>query len=428
GRTGVSQGRNGVLALWLVQALNLITNRVESEGGIYYSVGVLDLLAAGDKLFPKSDAISRVRGNKNVAGSHSIAELPDEITTPGKGQIRALIMNSGNPVVSGPDRDKLDAALSQLECFVVIDQFQRESHRHADWLIPGDHFLERSEINPLLQALSPAPRAQISRAAVELPEGMRYEWEFLRDLAIGMNRPFVMGKQWLNPIVKATVTLAKWTGNKNHGLSPMWLSRVLVKSGGMFKWKDIAKAEHGLGNVDARPQFGALFQKLSTANGKVNIAPELFIQTLTERLNEPPADTTAYPLQLIGRRRMRMMNSWSVETSMNGMKEKEMSGSTIEINSADGDKLGVADGQTVTVSSVTNKLQATVKLSNDIRRGVAVMEHGWGYRTFDPKTGEGTYNGGVNRNILVSNTDVDPLSRVPRLNGTRVNVHSALDA
>jgi formate dehydrogenase len=428
GRTGISQGRNGVLALWLVQALNLITNRVEQEGGVYYAVGVLDLLAAGDKLFPKSDAVSRVRGNKNVAGSHSLAELPDEITTPGEGQIRALIMNSGNPVVSGPDGDKLDAALSQLECFVVIDQFQRESHRHADWLIPGDHFLERSEINPLLQALSPAPRAQISRAAVELPEGMRYEWEFLRDLTISMNKPFVMGKQWLNPVVKASMKLANWTGNKSHGFSPMWLSRVLVKSGGMFKWKDIINAEHGLGSVDTRPQFGALFKKLSTANGKVNIAPEIFIQTLVERLKEKPADTSVYPLQLIGRRRMKMMNSWSVETSMSGMKEQEMSGGTIEINIADGEKLGIIDGQTVTVCSVTNQLQAKAKLSKDIRCGVAVMEHGWGYRTFDPKTGEGTYNGGVNRNILVSNTDLDPLSRVPRLNGTRVNVTSAVDA
>ncbi|MFT6550357.1 MAG: formate dehydrogenase [Zhongshania marina] len=426
GRTGVSQGRNGVLALWLVQALNLITNRVEQEGGVYYAVGVLDLLAAEDKLFPKSEAVSRVRGNKNVAGSHSLAELPDEITTPGEGQVRALIMNSGNPVVSGPDGDKLDAALSQLECFVVIDQFQRESHRHADWLIPGDHFLERTDINPLLQSLSPAPRAQLSRAAVELPEGMRYEWEFLRDLAIAMNKPFVMGKQWLNPIVKATMKLAEWTGNKNHGFSPLWLSRVLIKSGGVFKWKDISNAQHGVGDVHARPTFGALFTKLSTDDGKVNIAPPLFLETLSERLKEPSEDTTTFPLQLIGRRRMKMMNSWSVETSMSDMKEKEMSGGTIEINITDGEKLGIIDGQMVTVSSATNRLQAKAKLSKDIRSGVVVMEHGWGYRTFDPKTGEGSYNGGVNRNILVSNTDLDPLSRVPRLNGTRVSVISAM--
>jgi formate dehydrogenase len=117
-----------------------------------------------------------------------------------------------------------------------------------------------------------------------------------------------------------------------------------------------------------------------------------------------------------------MMNSWSVETSMTGMKEHEMCGDTIELNRADGKTFGVNDGETVIVSSATASLTAKVKLSEDIRCGVAIMEHGWGYRTFDPKTGEGTYNGGVNRNRLVSNTDVDPLSRVPRLNGTRVSI------
>ena len=427
GRTGVSQGRNGVLALWLVQVLNLITNRVEQEGGIYYAAGILDFLKAGDALFPPSNAISRLRGNKNIAGSHSIAELPDEITTPGEGQIRALIMNSGNPVISGPEGGKLDAALSQLACFVVIDHFQRESHRHADWLIPGDHFLERTDINPLLQALSPTPRAQMSRAAVELPDGMRYEWEFLRDLAIAMNKPFVMGKQWLNPVVKASMKLAKWTGNKNYGFSPLWLSRVLIRSEGRFKWKDIQSAQHGLGDLNTRPEFGALFKKITTVSGKVHIAPPPFIELLEERLTETPEDTSTYPLQLIGRRRMKMMNSWSVETSMTGMKEHEMSGDTIEINSDDAKKLNISDGQLVTVSSASNQLQAIAKLSTDIRSGVAVMEHGWGYRTFDPKTGEGTYNGGVNRNILVSNTDLDPLSRVPRLNGTRVNVFGVMN-
>tara|TARA_R110002167_G_scaffold7388_10_gene34989 strand:- start:3733 stop:5931 length:2199 start_codon:yes stop_codon:yes gene_type:complete len=422
GRTGISQGRNGVLGLWLVQILNLITNRIETEGGLYYSVGILDFLSAGDALFPKSNAHSRVRNNKNVAGSHSLAELPEEITTPGIGQIRALIMNSGNPVISGPDGDKLDAALAQLECFVVIDHFQRESHRHADWLIPGDHFLERTEINPLLQSLSPAPRAQMMRAAVPLTEGMRFEWEFLRDLCLAMNKPFAMGKSWLNPVVKASVKLSKWTGNKNHGLSPLWLSRALVHSGGMFKWKDIQNAEHGIGNVLTRPKFGTLFKQLTTENGKVHMAPEQFMATLSDRLKEAEDDRSGYPLQLIGRRRMKMMNSWSVETSMAGMKEQEMSGDTIEINRGDGQRFGVCDGDTVIVSSATASLTATVKLSEDVRCGVAVMEHGWGYRTFDPKTGEGTYNGGVNRNRLVSNTDVDPLSRVPRLNGTRVSI------
>ena len=75
-----------------------------------------------------------------------MSELADEITTPGRGQIRALLINSGNPVISGPDGARLDRALASLELLVVIDFVQRESHRHAHWLLPAVHWLEREDL------------------------------------------------------------------------------------------------------------------------------------------------------------------------------------------------------------------------------------------------------------------------------------------
>ncbi|WP_022959014.1 molybdopterin-containing oxidoreductase family protein [Spongiibacter tropicus] len=421
-RTGVSQGRNGVLALWLVQVLNYITGRVETEGGLYYVSGVLDLLDVGDTLFPHSDAISRVRGNKNVAGAHSLAELPDEITTPGPGQIRALIINSGNPVVSGPDGNKLDAALAQLDCLVVIDQFQRESHRHADWLIPGDHFLERTEINPLIQALSPSPRAQLSRAAVSPPTGMRYEWEFLRDLTLAMNKPLIPGKRWLNPLIAASKRLAAWSGKPQLTLNPMLMARMLIRDNPQLRWRDIVEAPHGIGDPAQRPEFGRLFGKLREQNRRVDLAPAAFVDVLQQRLTESTARDPSQPFQLISRRRMKMMNSWSIETSMDGMHSREMTGSTVEINRQQGETLHLFDGQKVTLRSASGSIEAQLKLSDEVRSGVAVMEHGWGYRTFNPGRGSSRHHGGVNRNLLVSNADVDPLSRVPRLNGTPVSI------
>lgn len=421
-RTGVSQGRNGVLALWLVQVLNYITGRVETEGGLYYVSGVLDLLDVGDTLFPHSDAISRVRGNKNVAGAHSLAELPEEITTPGPGQIRALIINSGNPVVSGPDGNKLDAALAQLDCLVVIDQFQRESHRHADWLIPGDHFLERTEINPLIQALSPSPRAQLSRAAVSPPTGMRYEWEFLRDLTLAMNKPLIPGKRWLNPLIAASTRLAAWSGKPQLTLNPMLMARMLIRDNPQLRWRDIVEAPHGIGDPAQRPEFGRLFGKLREQNRRVDLAPATFVDVLQQRLTESTARDPSQPFQLISRRRMKMMNSWSIETSMDGMHSREMTGSTVEINRQQGETLHLFDGQKVTLRSASGSIEAQLKLSDEVRSGVAVMEHGWGYRTFNPGRGSSRHHGGVNRNLLVSNADVDPLSRVPRLNGTPVSI------
>jgi formate dehydrogenase len=424
-RTGVGQGLNGTLGLWLTAVLNLITNRIESEGGLFYPIGVLDVLAVGEKVFPDVHTKSRVKGTPSVAGHWPLAELAGEITTPGTGQLRALLISGGNPVVSGPGGDALDRALQELDLLVVIDQFQRESHRHAHWLIPAEHFLEREEVHPLIHALNPVPFIQTSRKVVEPPAGVRPEWEFLRDLTLAMGRPLLGGRRSLNLLVRASRLLASITGNRNHGVSPAWFARYLVRQGGRFRWRDIQRAEHGVGEPGARPQFGALFTRLKTPDGKIDAAPARFVEMLHRRLQEPavPPERERFPLQIITRRRMQMMNTWLKETSM--LRMRDPGGERIELSQADCAAMGLADGQRVRVRSATAELEATVQVSAELRPGVAVMEHGWGSRTFDPRTGEGDAAGGQIRNRLVSAQELDPLSGVPRLNGTPISVSPA---
>ena len=111
-----------------------------------------------------------------VAGHHGLDELPAEITTPGPGQIRALVINSGNPVVSGPRRSQTGRALEQLDLLVVIDFVQRESHRHAHWLLPAVHWLERNDLPAIASGLHDEPYvhygAQGGRAAAGSPRGV----------------------------------------------------------------------------------------------------------------------------------------------------------------------------------------------------------------------------------------------------------------
>ena len=108
-------------------------------------------------------------GREMVAGAHALSELPDEITTPGPGQIRAMVINCGNPVVSGPDGAKLDEALEQLDLLVAIDFVQRESHRHAHWLLPAVHWLERDDLLAFTSSMHDEPYVQYGAKAVEPP-------------------------------------------------------------------------------------------------------------------------------------------------------------------------------------------------------------------------------------------------------------------
>ena len=108
--TGVSHNGEGVLAEWLSHVLNAVTGRLDTVGGRRFEPGYTPV---GTLFGTRPASPSRVRGLPAIAGARSLAELADEITTPGEGQIRALLCNSGNPVLSGPQGARLDAALSK---------------------------------------------------------------------------------------------------------------------------------------------------------------------------------------------------------------------------------------------------------------------------------------------------------------------------
>ena len=199
-RTGVSLHLAGTVAEWLGHVLNVITGRMDRPGGRRYEPGYVDAIRMAGMVKTKPHK-SRVVGREMVAGAHALSELPAEITTPGPGQIRAMVINCGNPVVSGPDGAKLDEALGQLDLLVAIDFVQRESHRHAHWLLPAVHWLERDDLLAFTSNMHDEPYLQYGAKAVEPPPGARQEWRIFTDLAIAMDKPLFRAKG-LNGFIK----------------------------------------------------------------------------------------------------------------------------------------------------------------------------------------------------------------------------------
>ncbi len=199
---------------------------------------------------------SRLLGREMVAGAHALSELPDEITTPGPGQIRAMVINSGNPVVSGPDGAKLDKALEQLDLLVAIDFVQRESHRHAHWLLPAVHWLERDDLLAFTSSMHDEPYLQYGVKAVEPPPGARQEWRIFVDLAIAMKKPLFRAKG-VNGFIKATRRIARLTRRPRLEFGPHWIDRLVIATGRKvngrrIKWRDVDGASARVGARTAR--------------------------------------------------------------------------------------------------------------------------------------------------------------------------------
>lgn len=415
-RTGTAIGINGSLTEWLSHALNLITGNTDRKGGRFYNPGLVDPLVAGESIFPPNPTPSRVRGLPTVAGFHALAELPGEIETSGAGQIKGLIISGGNPVISGPDGQSLDKALAKLDCLVVVDLVQRESHRHADWLIPAVHWLEREEFNPLLSGLSDSAYVQMGKRAVQQPKTVRHEWEFLRDLALAMDVP-LMNQRGVNSVARLSRVLARLTGKPYHGFGPEWVARMLVAKSGKAKWRDIKRSTRGLSYGNR--EMGVLRATQSVMSQRIQAAPPPLLNYLRQRLSARSARSAAFPLHLLSRRRKHTMNSWYAEITAHKMHDS--SGDWVEVHTTTAAELGIVDGASVRVVSATAELIARARLSTSIKTNVVVMEQGWGSRVFDPASGHGQAIG-VNRNLLVANNELDPLSSVPRLNGTPVRV------
>lgn len=411
-RTGVAQNENGTLGEWLGHVLNFVTGRLDRPGGHLCTYGVLPIAGVEGDMFGRRTGPSRVRGWPTVMGYRSVAELPEEIETPGPGQLRAMFLASGNPVVSGPQGMQLDTALAKLDLLVAVDLVQRESHRHAHWLIPGEHFLERDEFNPGASGTAERPFALYARAVVDRPPGVWPEWMFWKGLADRLGIALLGG-------------LAS-----TPGFHPESAVRAAVAQAGRLRWDDLMNAPHGLFFAD-KP-YGQVPEVLKTADQKVHVAPQAFTDRLrivlarslaAEAATAGAARDADFPFSLVSRRKRNMMNSWLAETT--GQMSSDFTGDIAEMNREDAHALGIVDGAPIAIESRVGRVVARARVSDRPAPGVVIMEHGWGSRVFDPTRGVAVALHGLNRNALVPNDVTDPLSGTCNLNGAHVRVRRA---
>ncbi len=155
GRIGVSTQGFGTICQWAIQVLNLVTGNLDRAGGTMLTTPAIDAVSAG--LIGRGHHgawKSRVRGFPESGGELPVSVLREEITTPGEGQIRAMLTLSGNPVLSTPDGARLDEALHGLDFMAAVDIYVNETTRHADVILPPTTALERDHYDLVFHLLA----------------------------------------------------------------------------------------------------------------------------------------------------------------------------------------------------------------------------------------------------------------------------------
>jgi assimilatory nitrate reductase catalytic subunit len=119
---------------------------------------------------------------------------PSELPQPGvdayeifrrvdRGEIKALLSICFNPIVSLPDSEFVARMLDKLDFYVAIDFFLNETARHADIVLPGS--LHEEDEGTVTQIEGRV--IKINRA-VDPPGDARQDWRIIQDIAAAMGR------------------------------------------------------------------------------------------------------------------------------------------------------------------------------------------------------------------------------------------------
>ena len=416
GRTGSCLGRNGTLVAFLLDALNVVTGNLDREGGAMFGDPPVDFTRLVDAvgLGTYSKVRSRVGDLPEVLGSLPASVMAKEMTTPGKGQIRAMFFSAGNPVLSVPNGEELEEALAEVELSVALDLYVTETSRHCDFILPATTFYEREDFPLPFLSLFSTPFIQMSEPVVEARGEARQEWEVIEEISKRIG------------ITPSPAWALRLLGRAGVRISPRRLVDLILRTGpkgdlfglrrGGLSVKKLAENPHGIVLAEHLAE-DVLRKQIRHKDKRVRLqAPEITAEV--DRLLAANGHDPNFPLRLIGLRELRSHNSWmhNAPLLMRGGRTH-----AARVHPDDAEALGLEDGSRCRISSAHGAIETEVAVTDEIKAGTVAVPHGWGHRG-----GWQVANaaGGANVNALSSSDpeDLERLAGMAFLNGIPVRV------
>ncbi len=450
GRIGTTTTEFGSTATWLIDALNILTGNLDRPGGAMFAMPVAGGATTrgqrgSGRGFSTGRGRSRVSGHPEVMGEYPVGALAEEITTPGDGQVRAVITVGGNPLRSNPNSEQLAAAFDDLDFMVSIDIYLNETTQHADVILPAPSQLQRSHYDLLLLQFGVRNVANYSPPVLPL-DGQPDEWEVISKLTmvvqgLGVDAdPQVVDDQAIDAMVRSAVgdehgplfgrdaseVLAEL--NAAGRVGPERMLDFMLRTGPFGDGFGVDPDGTSLDDLLARPHgrdFGALEPRipeiLRTPSGKIELAPRVFVDDLA-RLAAAIPTLADRGLVLVGRRHLRSNNSWmhNINVLVKGAPR-----CTLQVHPDDAAVIGLTHGGAASITSRVGSVTAPVEITDSVMPGVVSLPHGWGHDAPGARLRVAAEHAGVNSNVLTDHAAMDPLSGTAVLNGIPVEVGPA---
>jgi len=445
GRIGTSAAEFGTIASWLVDVLNVLTGNLDRPGGAMFPLAPHRRRGTGTgRGFRLGRWSSRVRGCPEVKGELPAAVMAEEMSTPGDGQIRAMVTVAGNPVLSTPDGAALDAALGDLDFMVSVDPYLNETTRRAHVILPPPPTSRSAHYDIAFSGLAIRNTARFNPPSLPLDEGELDEPTILARLTlIALGEPDAPARLVDDTVIAETLGKAvqdptspvhqrdpaELTGLLDGSTTTEQRLDMLLRLGAYgdgfgsnpdgLSLRALVEAPHG---IDFGPLQPRLPEILKTPSGRIELAPRDIRQDL-ERLRAG-IDDRRDGLVLIGRRHLRSNNSWMHNLAVLNSGSNTC---TLQMHPDTAADLGLTDGLDALVTSRSGQVTVPVEVTDGIRPGVVSLPHGWGHSLPGTRGSIAAAHPGVNTNLLTDPLALDPLSGTSVLNGIPVSVRAVRD-
>jgi len=290
------------------------------------------------------------------------------------GKLKAMYIMGENPIITDPNMHHTIQALNSLEFLVVQDIFMTETAQLADVILPATCSFEKDgtftnterRVQRVRKVVDPPPRARNDLAIISrISRAMRYPLEY--DSPAQVLEEF--GKLW--------PALAGITYDRIETTGLAWPCPAKDHPGTEYLYKD------------------------GFTKGKVPFVAVVF---------NPPAEVTneEYPFILTTGRNLFQYHSGSMTRRVRQI-EKHAGEAYVELNPADGKRLGILNNEIIKVRSRRGVIDIKARLSRRVSEGVVFIP--MHYR-------EAAAN-------VITNDALDPVVKIPELKVCAVRIEVA---
>ncbi|MER6117904.1 molybdopterin oxidoreductase family protein [Streptomyces sp. NPDC001743] len=328
---------------------------------------------------------------RHVAGVWGVD--PDSLPGPGRsayelldalgGEVRALLVMGSNPVVSAPHAGHVEERLRSLDFLAVADVVLSETAALADVVLPVTQWAEETGTTTNLEG-----RVLLRRRAVTAPEGVRSDLDVLHGLAglLGHGKGFPADPE------EVFDELRRASAGGPADYAGITYERIAAEDGVFWPCPDTDHA--------GTPRL--FLDRFATDDGRARFVP------VTHRPSAEETDAE-YPVVLTTGRVVAQYQS-GAQTRRVAELNAAAPGPFVELHPRLAERIGVADGGPVAVTSRRGRAVAPARITVAIREDTVFMPFHW--------AGEGRAN-------TLTNPALDPVSKMPEFKVCAVRVEAA---